>query len=185
MKATWLLFLTIGCAAFTPGTGYAAPSQQTHAESSAKTLSGHPRDAEHATSVDDRKRQKQGNPADEHRNVGKDSDKNRPSGHASMTSANRPKYVPSRQEHSTPGNAMKLDQLSSAKSGGATRGAQAKNDKVRDVRLVRPQSLARTSTPSFDNLRHLGPNPAIVGGSVNSGSRNTGAISGTGMKRRP
>jgi hypothetical protein len=33
-------------------------------------------------------------------------------------------------------------------------------------------------------VRHRGPNPAVVGGPANSGSRMTGALNGTRMSRK-
>ncbi|MGA8505034.1 MAG: hypothetical protein WB762_05450 [Candidatus Sulfotelmatobacter sp.] len=58
---------------------------------------------------------------------------------------------------------------------------------VRLAGTVRP--TAASLNPSLNNVRHRGPNPAVVGGSAggsaNLHSSNTGAINGTRMKRKP
>ncbi|MGA7447595.1 MAG: hypothetical protein WBQ43_21375 [Terriglobales bacterium] len=58
---------------------------------------------------------------------------------------------------------------------------------VRPPGTVRP--TAATLNPSLNNVRHRGPNPAVVGGlaggSANLHSSNTGAINGTHMHRKP
>jgi hypothetical protein len=56
---------------------------------------------------------------------------------------------------------------------------------VNHAASVRPPGVGRFTISSFPNVRHHGPNPAVVAGSANVASRNTGAIDGTHMTRRP
>jgi hypothetical protein len=50
---------------------------------------------------------------------------------------------------------------------------------------ARTPSVVRPTVPSFNNVRHRSPNPAVVGGSPSSHSSNSGAINGTRMNRKP
>jgi hypothetical protein len=78
--------------------------------------------------------------------------------------------------------AMNFHQPASDKSGG--KGELTQNKTVNNARPVRLQSAVRPTVaslhnaldPSLNNVRHRGPNPAVVGGSANSASRNTGTI---------
>jgi hypothetical protein len=189
MKAACLLFLTVSCAALMPGTDYAAPSnpasQQKSLESAAKTVSDYPRDGEHAAPSDDRKHQKDGKTSDEQRDYRHASDKDPLRSRASLTKANRPKQLPNRQKCAIPGHAMNLHQPGSTKSGGAREDGLIQNGAVNNTQPVRPPSVVRPTVQSPNNVRHRGANPAVIGGSANSDSRNTGAINGTRMIRRP
>jgi hypothetical protein len=185
MKVTCLLFLTMTCATLMQGTSYATPSQQTSAESSANPASDQPHNAKHAAPADDGKRQKEGNPSDEQRDRRHTSDRNHPRSRTSLTAANRPKQLPNSRKRSIPGNAMNLHQPGSDKSGGAAKGGLIQNETVNNALPVRPPSVVRPAVPSLNNVRHRGPNPAVVGGSANADSRNTGAINGTRMNRKP
>jgi len=89
-----------------------------------------------------------------------------------------------------PGNAMNLHLPGSAKPDDAAKGEFIQNKTVdtalpvrRWLSVARPNLLSLN--PSLNNVRHRGPNPAVVGGSANSYSRNTGVINGTRMNRRP
>ena len=189
MKVTCFLFLMISCAGLTPGTASADPSgpasQQTSPQSAAKTFSDHPHDADHAAPADGGKRQKEGNPSDEQRDRRHPSDENRQRGRASLTVANHLKQVPNNRKRSIPGNAMKLRQLGSDKSEGAAKGGIIQRVTVHSALPVRPASVIRPTVPLRNNVRHRGANPAVIGGSANSDGRNTGAINGTGVHRRP
>jgi hypothetical protein len=178
MKVTCLLFLslivTMSWAGLMPGTSYAAPSQQTSAESSATTLVA-------------------GNPSKEQRYPRHASDKNHPRSRASLTAAKHPKQLPNSRNRSVPGNVANLHRPDSGKSGVAAKGGLIQNETARNAMPVRPPSTVRSTAatlhPSLNNVRHRGPNPAVVGGSAggsaNLSSSNTGAINGTRMKRKP
>jgi hypothetical protein len=52
------------------------------------------------------------------------------------------------------------------------------------VSNVRAPSVTRIVAPTVNNVRHRGPNPAVVGGSAKTQANGTGSVSGTGMSRR-
>ena len=174
MKPLCFLFLTIACVLWIEGTTCAASSQQTSAEGSATTPVA-------------------GNPSKEQRYPRHASDKNHPRSRASLTAANHPKQLPNDRKRSIPGNAANLHQSGSGKSGAAAKGGLIQNETARNAMPVRPPGTVRpTATmlnPSLNNVRHRGPNPAVVGGSaggsVNLNSSNAGAINGTRMPRKP
>jgi hypothetical protein len=174
MKVACLLFpslmVTMIWAALTPGISYAAPSQQTSAGSSTTTPVAR-------------------NPSKEQRYPRHASDKNHPRSRASLTAANHPKQLPNGRKRSIPGNAANFHQSDSGKSGAAAKGGLIQNETASNAMLVRlPGTVGPTAAslnPSLNNVRHRGPNPAVVGGSANLTSSNTGAINGTRMHRKP
>ena len=189
MKATCLLFLMIVCAELTPGTSYAAQSnpasQQPSSKSPANTVSDHPRDAVHDAPIKDGKNQKDGTLPDEQRDLRHASEKNQPRGRVSLTKSNRPTQVPNNPEPSTLGKVIDFHRPGSDKSGASARGGSIQHKTVNIALPVRPASVIRSTVSPLNNVRHRGPNPAIVGGLGNSNTRNTGSISGTHLLRRP
>ena len=121
--------------------------------------------------------------SDEERDHGRASDTNHPPSRASLTKANRPQQLPNSRQRSLPGNA--LHQPGSSKSSGAPKGGLIRNETVNNALAVRASSVVRPTVPALNNVHHRGPNPAVVGGSPNSHGRNTGAINGTRMNRKP
>jgi hypothetical protein len=103
--------------------------------------------------------------------------------HPASQNVNRRKPLPSTR--STLGNAMNLHQPGLDKPGGAAKSGFIRNETVNNALAVRTPSVIRPTVPSLDNVRHRGLNPAVVGGSPNSHRRNTGAIDGTRMNRKP
>jgi len=59
------------------------------------------------------------------------------------------------------------------------------NKSVSSVSAVPRPSMFPSSSPSLDNLRHRGPNPAVIGGLGPSKPGGTGAINGSRMSRKP
>jgi hypothetical protein len=80
---------------------------------------------------------------------------------------------------------MNLHHPGSDKFGRAAKGGLIQNETVNKALAVRTPSVVRPTVPSFNNVRHRGPNPAVIGGSTNSNRRNNGTINGTHMNRRP
>jgi hypothetical protein len=203
MKTTCLLFLTMSWAALTQGTGYAIPSspasRQTAPESSANTASDHPHDPARRDAASPRDgRHQPGGKADEQPDLRRASDKNQRPSRVSLTGltkANRPNQLSNSRQRSLAGNA--LHQPGSDKSGTADKGGLIQNEMVHNASPIRTSSVVRPTVASFNNARpgarswlwsagrHRGPNQAVVGGSANSDSRNSGAIKGTRMNRKP
>jgi hypothetical protein len=80
---------------------------------------------------------------------------------------------------------MNIHPPGSTLSAGAAKGGLIPNQTVHNALAVRTPSVIRPTVPSLNNVRHRGPNPAVVGGSANLHSRNIGAINGTRMNRKP
>ncbi len=196
MKVACLLFLvlvlTMSCVAFMQAASYAAPYQQTPAESSANENSGnpdgahpregHPQDTEHAVPAKNENLQKEGIPS-EKRDSRSTPNKTHPRSGAHITPAHRPKQPPISQKR-PPGSTTNLHQPVSDKSGRSAKEGliQNKAQHIRSTSLVRPD--VASLNPLLNNVRHRGPNPAVVGGSASSVSSNTG-INGTRMNRKP
>jgi hypothetical protein len=186
MKVACLLFLTVSWAGLMLGTGYAAPSQQTPAgspanEGSTKEASDRSHDDHvHATPADDGKHQKEESPSEQQARR-RAAAKNRPRSRANLTVANRPKQLPIRRERSKPLNATNPYPADLDKSGDAAKG---QNRTANNALPVHSTSVVRPTVASLNNVRHRGPNPAVVGGSA-SNTGNTGALNGTRMHRRP
>jgi hypothetical protein len=176
--------MLVGCAVLMSGTSYAAPSDpapQQSSEGSTKAVRGdHVTDTTWADG-----RTHGGKPSDEQRGNRDASDKNHPRSSTSLTKANRPNQLPTRREYSTSGSTMNLHGTGSDKSSDVAKGGLVQNETVNNALRVRPPSVARPAAPSLNNVRHRGPNPAVVGGSANSITRNTGALNGTHMSRKP
>ena len=179
MKTTGLLLLMMVWAAWTQGTGFAVPS------SSANPASGHPGDTERTASPRDGRYQTRGKASDEQRKHGPASGPNHSLSRANLTKANHPKPIPNRSQHSLPGNAMNFHQPSLGKPSGAAKGGLIPNETVHNALPVRSSSIVRPAAQSLNNVRHRGPNPAVVGGAPEHHSSNTGAINGTRMNRKP
>jgi hypothetical protein len=197
MKPLCFLFLTIACALWIKGTTYAAPPQQTAAESStnedsANLASGrlhddHPHDAGNTATPDGGKRQKEANRFREQQASRGPSNKNHLRGRASLTAASHPK-LPSSGQRAIPRNASNLRQPGSHNSAGAARGGLVPHQTLNSTLPVRSASIVRpivaSLNPSLNNVRHRSPNPAIVGGPENS-DKSTAAINGTAMHHKP
>lgn len=148
--------------------------------------------------------QKESTQSDEQTAPLRASDRNHLHGRAGWSPANRSK-LPASRKPSVPVNTANFHQPNSHKSGGsATRGfvrSETVNraQRARSTGAARPTVASLTSgmnpalNPSTANLRHRGPNPAIVGGaatgsagrSANFNSSNPGAIDGTRIHRNP
>jgi hypothetical protein len=66
----------------------------------------------------------------------------------------------------------------------------AKKGSIRDksmtgIAAVRRPNLFPSSSASLDNLRHRGPNPAVIGGLPTSKTNERGAINGSRISRGP
>lgn len=188
MKTSCLVFMTIACAVLMYGTSYGAPSdpvsQQSSSASSSDTASDRPR-AERTDPAEARNHKAGEKPSHEQPGNRHVSDKNRPPSQAGVPKASGPSQPPKGHERSTSGDAMNLHQPGPDKSVGAAKGGLLQNEAGNNPLRVRPSSVVRPAAPSLDNVRHRSPNPAVVSGSANATTRNTGAINGALVKRKP
>ena len=189
MKTACLLLLTMSWVALTHEMGYAVPmspaSLQTSPASSVNTASGHPGDGERAAPAADGKYPKQGKTSHEQRGHDRLSDMNHPPSRASLTRVNRSQELPKSGQRSLPGNSMNLHQPGSDKSSGVANSGLIRNETVNNALAVRTSNVVRSTSPSFNNVRHRSPNSAVVGGPANSHSSNIGTINGTLISGRP
>lgn len=177
MKAGALVFLSVSLAMLMHGTGSVALSgaapPQTSSTNSVNPVGDHSRNAEHATE-DGMSAGKHPGELRNHRHV---SGKNPGRSRASVTKPDRPGQLLNDRKHF--GNGSDFHQQVADKSQGAGVGAFGPGSK--SGALVRPPVAARSDVPSLNSVRHRGANPAVVVGSVNSKTRNTGSINGTSI----
>ena len=185
MKTALSPFPDDSCAALMRGTGYAAPSAAPNNSPRVREHSSGISRCRAAAPADGGETQTAGKPSDEQRDHRHVSDKNHPRSRASLTKANRPQQLPNNRQRSTSGNAMNLHQPGSDKSGGAAKADSSRTKQPTTPCLFGRQVSSDPTVPSLNNVRHRGPNPAVIGGSANSDTRNTGAINGTQMNRKP
>jgi hypothetical protein len=80
---------------------------------------------------------------------------------------------------------MNLRNSGSNKSGGAAKGGLIRQGQANGTQSLRPPDVVRPRAPSLNNVRHRGANPAVIGGAANSDARDSGAINGTRVHRKP
>jgi len=107
-------------------------------------------------------------------------------GHSAPASrkANRPQQPLNSRQGSLAGEGTKRRQPGSDQFRGATNGESIQGKTVNKAVPVRTPSAVRPTAPVVNNLRHRSPNAAVVSGSLNSHSSNTGAINGARMNHR-
>jgi hypothetical protein len=101
---------------------------------------------------------------------------------AASQKVNRPEQLPNNRQRSIAGNPPNVHKPGSNRSATTARSVFGA---VNNALPVRTLNVVRPSAPSFNNVRHRSPNPAVVSGSTDFHSRNTGAINGTRMNRKP
>ncbi len=175
MNATRLLFLMSSCATLTLGLTFAAPAQQTSPESSTNTVIAHPHDTKHAPP---------GGSGNRH-GVGRNASVRNHAQGPTTTIKVHPKQLPNNRKRSPSGNPTNPHQPGLDKSDALAETGLVHQETFKSGRVVRPASVARSSVSLRNDVRHRSANPAVIGGPVNSASRNTGAISGTSVRRRP
>jgi hypothetical protein len=181
------LFLTMGWAGLTQGTGYAVPAtpayQQSSAQSSATTASGRPSARGRADASDDGKHSAVGSTSRLHQEQHRAPTTSHPPSRAGLTSANRPKQLPNSRQGSLDEKAMNLHGSGSGKFRGAGKGELGET--VHNASASPTSSADWTRAPSINVVHHRGTSPAVLSGSVNFDRRNNGAINGTQMNRKP
>ena len=186
MKAASLVFLTLGYAAWTVAAACAAPSvaaaPQAPSRSAADAVGDHSRETEHATATD--RSTHLGKASDDQQNHRKTSGNKLPTSNASLSKSNHPNELANRRERSAAEDAKNSHHPSSDKSGGAAKNRLTGNETVNHAAANRAPSATRPSVPSLGNVRHRGPNPAIITGARSSKTGNTAALDGTQMNRK-
>jgi|HubBroStandDraft_1064217.scaffolds.fasta_scaffold83283_2 hypothetical protein len=169
MKIAILPFLVISYAMLTLGVNNHAQAQQTTAES-AKNRENH---------------QNEGKLSDGRQPIGSLAERNHASSTAAATAV-RPKQLPNNREHSVAKTIANPHSTESQNAAGVTKsGAMPAGTTKRTHRSAPATSVVRSSVPPRNDGRHSGANPAVIGGTLNSPARNTAAINGTSVHRRP
>jgi hypothetical protein len=102
-----------------------------------------------------------------------------------VANKNRLKRPPNGQTKSTAATPRLQSQPRLSQSAVEAKKGSIQNKPVTSASAVQRQSMFPSSSPSLDNLRHRGPNPAVIGGLGSSKLRETGAIDGSHVRRRP
>ncbi len=178
-----LLFLTIILVTLTLCISFGTQAQQTSLDSLKNTVSAHPQDPEHASRADGGKRKEDGKPSGEGKNRGRRSGKNHPNSAASPKAF--PKRVSNERHGSPSGNAIGHHQPGSDKRDDVAKSRLNHGDTIHSSEHVRRAKVIQPAVPSLNNVRHRGANTAILGGSTKPAGKNTGAINGTSVHRRP
>lgn len=185
MKIACLIFMMIGSATLAPRIAYAVEpdqgAQQAASDGAAKTGRSH--DTEHGTRAEGHP--KDGNPSDGERFHRRVPDKKHWPSRVSVTKTTPREPSPNSRERSMSTNAANFHQPGPNRSGAVAKGVPIQNETVNDALPVRPSGVVRGTASSLNNVRHRAPNPAVIGGAANSQGKNTGAINGTRMNRKP
>lgn len=161
------------CAALMTGTSYAVPSNPMYEQSSAESSSRTADDGKHAQPEE----ASDGRPSHGHASGNKHS--------RSSATATAGKSTPKREGYLN-NSAMNVRPAALGESGRAAKGRLVQDEILNNSALpTRPPSVVPRRGTSANDLRHRGPNPAVIDGAMNSNVRNTGSINGTRMNRRP
>jgi len=104
---------------------------------------------------------------------------------ASVAKVNRSKHPPSGQARPTAGTPGLHPQSRLSQSAAVAKKGSIQNKSVTSISAVQRPRMFPSSSPSFDNLRRCGPNPAVIGGLGTSKPSETGAINGSRFSRKP
>jgi hypothetical protein len=184
--AYYLALLTMSCTVLTPSGVSANPaSQQTSAESSATSANNPQGVAVRAVPVD-----KPRPPAAEKPSVGEPGHARsplvpRPPNHRSVSKPSHPELPANHRLQSMMGKGVNVHSVRSDKIGLAGKTRLSSNPSAHSAEPIRLSSTARPAAPPVSSVRHRGPNPAVIAGSVNPGRTSNGAIDGTRMHRKP
>jgi hypothetical protein len=102
-----------------------------------------------------------------------------------VAKTNRLKHLTNGQARSTIATPRLQPQSRLNQSAVVAKKGSIQDKSVASVPSVQRQSMFPSSSPSLDNLRHRGPNPAMIGGLGTSKAGETGAINGSRISRKP
>jgi hypothetical protein len=182
VKSGQLFLMMLGCISLLPGAVHArlhgtASQQQKVVQSAASQV----RNQGEARTPDGEKRRKDESLAGQKTEHSHAAIKNRLPILSTKT-RERSKQLPNTQKQFPSKGAFNSQQPFSDKSGGSAKTG------IIQQQTAKSAASRRTPTarvPSLGNVRHRGANPAVIGGSAHANSRNTSAISGTTVHRRP
>jgi hypothetical protein len=184
MKNAWLLSLVMCCASWTLGSSFAPPAQQTSTDSNKSAVGDPTQNAERAASPDGGNRQKNRNSFEGPQEYNTVSKKNRARSPAPTVKVHYNQLQNNRQ-FSQRGKTANLRPSGSDKSGAVAKGGLIQHKAINCAPPFQSANVMRHTAPSHNNVRHHGSNSAVVGGSAISSNRNTPAINGTTVQRRP
>lgn len=183
MTARYLL-LALGSIALLHGVSYAVPSdpvgQQSPVERSSNSANGDQREASHPGSAPGPSRH--ASPAVRPSPARGAAARNAHSP-AAITPANGRQQLPT-EAHSTPASPMNPPRQPSTRSNSTARESFVQNERIRRALPVQPAAVILAGAASPDQVRHRGPNPAVIGGKMNRTTGTTGAINGTGASSK-
>ncbi len=104
---------------------------------------------------------------------------------ASAGKTNRLKHPPNGHSKSTTAVPRSAYKSGPSQSAVATKKGSIQNKSVTRVSAVQRPNMFPSSSPLLDNVRHRGPNPALIGGLGSSKPRESGAINGSSITRKP
>jgi hypothetical protein len=161
MRTFCFIFLSVAYVAFMPRTGYVAfaddtKHQQNENESANPPARGRTADNGHSTTG--------------------------PSSSVKAKGSQQPAKNPSRL---ATGNTKIGHQPLVNPANGTVNRLPGKNGSANKARSAQPSPASRMSAPASIGTPHHSPNPASVGGSTLSATRNIAAINGTSMRRKP
>jgi len=102
-----------------------------------------------------------------------------------VAKTNRLKHLTNGQAKSTAATPRLPTQSRLSQSAVDAKKGSIQNIPVTSASAVQRQSMFPSASRSLDNLRHRGPNPAMIGGLGTSKPGGTGAINGSRMSRKP
>lgn len=184
MRSAILVFAMMSCAGLAYGAGHVVSSGQVSQQAPVPNAVGDR--SENARQTTDNGRG---------RKVPKSSDRQRAGARTSGRSSKPSNRVsPSQSSHPEPrsiaprrlesGGVMNVQPVAGQLDRAAS-GALIHDETASRVAAIRPPTGIHPTAPSLIDVRHRGPNPAIVGGVANSKMRNAGSINGTRINRRP
>jgi len=190
MKATFLFLVTIGLAGVALENSYAAPfglaGQQGAGAASESSAKPNLHDGSPAAPSEQTKNQKKGTSSAGQRSRPHVSDKNHARNLAGPSDSKHPTPVRKGVRRSTSENPANLRSPAAGKSGSpAATKDFSRSTGQKPGATSRQPSISRDAEPPLKDVRHRGQNPALIGGPSNSRTRNSSAINGTTMNRKP
>lgn len=190
MKVTFLFLMTVGLAGLALENIYAAPFspawQQAATVAADDSAKNGTHDSSAAATVVQPNRQKDRTSSDGQGNRNHGSNQNHPASRPGKPNSNHLSKSPNSARHSTTESALNHQQPHTGQSGPPVSSKGTGQGKA--LKRTSPShqtGVTQNAIPSSANLRRRDPNPALVGGPANATTRNSGAINGTNMNRRP